>query len=114
MKKTSFGPFHNDDEAGENRPFECRKIKRPRIDYERNRRGLCEYFEGRLARMQIVKTTPTPRGQSIDWIPIKSQHPQGRIATPPPNLVRRTPKPHRKRKDRIAIPERENKGVAAS
>src|SRR4029453_14766041 len=111
MKKTSFGPFHNDDEAGENRPFECRKIKRPRIDYERNRRELLEYLEGRRGRVQIVKTTPPPRGQSIGWIPIKSQPPQGRIATPPPNLVRRTPKPDGKRKDRIAIPELEIKGV---
>jgi hypothetical protein len=110
-EKTSFGPFHNY-EAGENRPFECRKIKRPRIDYERNRRELCEYFEGRLARMQIVKTTTTPRGQSIDWIPIKSQHPQGRIATPPPaKLARASRKPDRKRKERIAIPELEIKGV---
>ena len=111
MKKTPFGPFHNDDEAGENRPFAHRKIKRPRIDYERNRRELCEYFEGRLARMEIVKTTSTPRGQTIDWIPIKSQQPQGRIATPPPKLVRPTRNRDHKRKERIAIPELEIKGV---
>ena len=112
MKETSFGPFHNGDEAGENRPFERRKIKRPRIDYERNRRELYEYFEGRLARMQIVKTTTTPRGQTIDWIPIESQHPQGRIATPPPaKLARASRKPDRERKERIAIPEIRIRGV---
>src|SRR5262245_48245423 len=104
-KETSFGPFHND-ETSENRPFERRKVKRPRIDYERNRRELYEYFEGRLARMQIVKTTTTPRGQSIDWIPIESQHPQGRIATAPPaKLARASRKPDRERKERIAVPE---------
>src|ERR1700745_3042289 len=111
MKKTSFGPFHNNGEAGENRPFEHRKIKRPQIDYERNRRELCEYFDGRLARMEIVKTTTTPRGQTLDWLPLKSQPPQGRSATPPPKLVRPTRKPAGKRRERIAIPELEIKGV---
>ena len=61
--------------------------------------------------MEIVKTTSTPRGQTIDWIPIKSQHPQGRIATPPPKLVRPTRNRDHKRKERIAIPELEIKGV---
>ena len=42
------------------------------------------YFQDRLKRLTIAKTTGTPSGQLIDWIPRKSQHPSGKIATPPP------------------------------
>ncbi len=35
-------------------------------------------------RMNVVKTTRTPLGQIIDWVPIESQVPKGKIATPPP------------------------------
>ena len=38
----------------------------------------------RAATLQIVKTTVTPHGQTIDWVPIASQHPSGKIATQPP------------------------------
>lgn len=42
-----------------------------------------KWFEERQKHLKIVKTTRTPRGQTIDWIPIESQSPT-RIATPPP------------------------------
>src|SRR5258708_4052248 len=45
---------------------------------------LVEYFEERIARLHAVETTRTPSGQTLDWIDIRSQHPDGRIATPPP------------------------------
>jgi hypothetical protein len=35
-------------------------------------------------QLPIVKTTRTPSGQIIDWVPIESQNPKGKIATPPP------------------------------
>jgi hypothetical protein len=35
-------------------------------------------------RMKVVKTTRTPAGQIIDWVPIESQVAKGKIATPPP------------------------------
>jgi hypothetical protein len=48
------------------------------------KRELTGYFEERLARLDIVETTKTPSGQILDWIDIHSQHPEGKIATPPP------------------------------
>jgi hypothetical protein len=48
---------------------------------ERNRREVIEYFEKQHAELKIVKTTTSPAGQVIDWIPIESQ---GIIASPPP------------------------------
>src|SRR5215207_9712769 len=45
---------------------------------------LVEYFEARQRRLEVVKTTTTPSGQVIDWIPRESQTPDGRIAEPPP------------------------------
>jgi hypothetical protein len=43
-----------------------------------------EYFAKRAQRHRVVKTTYTPSGQILDWIPIESQNPDGGIATPPP------------------------------
>jgi len=54
------------------------------IDYDANRREIVDYFTARQARLEVVKTTTTPRGQTIDWVPIESQYPGGKIATPPP------------------------------
>ena len=45
---------------------------------------IAKWFEARQNRLAIVKTTHTPSGQTLDWIPIESQDPKGRIATPPP------------------------------
>jgi Neprosin len=60
-----------------------RVISRPSIDHQLFRREMLEYFEHRLKRLPIVKTTVTPRGQTLDWIPIESQHCRGEIANPP-------------------------------
>src|SRR5215813_10969719 len=83
MKPNHFGPFDND-EKREDRKVQLRGIRRPAIDYGANRRELVEYFEARVKRLKIAKTTTTPRGQIVDWIPIESQHPKGDIAAPPP------------------------------
>jgi hypothetical protein len=42
------------------------------------------YFQERLKRLTIAKTTSTPSGQTLDWIARESQHASGKIATPPP------------------------------
>jgi hypothetical protein len=36
-------------------------------------REIAAYFAERRARLKIVKTTTTPSGQMLDWIPIDSQ-----------------------------------------
>jgi hypothetical protein len=45
------------------------------------------WFQERRARLEIVTTTQTPKGQTLDWIPIESQVPGGKIASPPPPKV---------------------------
>ncbi len=47
---------------------------------------LVAWLEARQARLKIVKTTKTPSGQTLDWIPVESQDPAGRIASPPPAI----------------------------
>src|SRR5438105_5556188 len=81
-----YGPFDND-ESKENVAAYPNPAPRPRVDHEAFRAEITEYFTRRRARLRIVKTTQTPRGQLIDWIPIESQHPQGIVATPPPRPV---------------------------
>jgi neprosin-like protein len=46
-------------------------------------------LEQRQRRLDIAATTRTPSGQILDWVPIESQTPDGRIATPPPAQVPR-------------------------
>jgi Neprosin len=62
---------------------------------------LVNWLKARQASLNIVKTTTTPSGQTIDWVPIASQNPSGQIATPPPAELARvlTAAPA----DRIAI-----------
>ncbi|MEP6750624.1 MAG: neprosin family prolyl endopeptidase [Bacteroidota bacterium] len=43
-----------------------------------------QYFAHRAEKKRVVKTTRTPGGQVLDWIPRESQHTGGKIATPPP------------------------------
>ena len=50
------------------------------------KKELIEYFEQRASRLQVIKTTKTSTGQILDWIDIDSQHPDKKIATPPPPL----------------------------
>jgi hypothetical protein len=62
------------------------KTKRPKkqcqpADRDRFKTEVHEYFKARTAKLNIVKTTITKHGQTIDWIPIESQGP---IAKPPP------------------------------
>ncbi len=82
------GPFRNDEPELDVKPY-ARIKPRPQIDYPRFQRETVEYFEARLKRLQVVKTTTTPRGQTLDWIPIESQYPRGEIASPPPPPHRR-------------------------
>jgi hypothetical protein len=45
---------------------------------------IAQWFQARQQRLKPVRTTRTPSGQTLDWIPIESQVPGGKIATPPP------------------------------
>jgi hypothetical protein len=47
------------------------------------RAALRAYFAGQRAKMKIVATTRTERGQVIDWVPRDSQSPGLKVATPP-------------------------------
>lgn len=54
------------------------------------------YFDRRRSRLKIVRSTRTPSGQIIDWVPIETQVPGGRIATPPPSLSLAIPQGERR------------------
>jgi Neprosin len=45
---------------------------------------LVQWLTERQNSLHIVKTTSTPSGTLLDWVPIESQVPGGKIATPPP------------------------------
>jgi hypothetical protein len=61
-----------------------RKALKQRALTRSQKRELIDYFENRVARLDVLATTKTARGQTLDWIDIASQHPKGTIATPPP------------------------------
>src|SRR5215211_8694385 len=63
-----------------------RKKATHKLDLPRNKKEIREYFEGRVSRLDVVKTTKTPSGQLLDWIKMESQLPSGQIASPPPEL----------------------------
>jgi hypothetical protein len=44
---------------------------------------LQNWLDARQKSLNIVKTTTTPTGRTLDWVPIESQVPSGKIATPP-------------------------------
>jgi hypothetical protein len=48
-----------------------------------NRSDFAAWLQHRQSQLQVTKTTKTPSGQTVDWIPLESQSP-GPIATPPP------------------------------
>ncbi len=106
------GPFRSK-EAKENIRQQLPPRARRPIDHAAFRREMSAYFERRTERLRIVKTTVTPRGQTIDWIPIEAQHPAGVIASPPPlpRHPRAWEKPHGEQPDIIAEPELEAAGV---
>src|SRR4030095_11148879 len=64
-----------------------RKIRKPELDPRRVRKELCEYFESRQRRLDVVATTRTSSGQTLDWLPIESQVRRGRIVSPPSQSV---------------------------
>jgi hypothetical protein len=43
-----------------------------------------QWLAGRQRELRIVRTTVTPSGSVLDWVPIESQTEDGHIATPPP------------------------------
>jgi hypothetical protein len=82
MPNHQYGPFKNDNPE-ENVPAYPSPSEAPVPEFEKNREELVEYFTRRRARLQIVATTSTPRGQQLDWVPIESQYPDGVVPSPP-------------------------------
>jgi hypothetical protein len=72
------------DESRENVRLEKRPGL-PVINAEANRQALREYFTSRRNRLEVVKTTRTPSGQVLDWIPIQSQLKRGQKLSSPPS-----------------------------
>jgi hypothetical protein len=57
---------------------------------------VAQWLETRQSALKIAKTTTTPSGQTLDWVPIESQFPEGKAAEPPSS---KTSMPARKRGD---------------
>jgi len=53
------------------------------IDQTKLNPELTQWLATRQSALKIAKTTTTPSGQTLDWIPIESQDPTGKIASPP-------------------------------
>jgi hypothetical protein len=68
---------------------------------------IAKWFMDRRSRRKAVHTTRTPGGQTLDWIPVESQVPDGKIETPPPA----PPAPAADEKTRHAEFELENPSV---
>ncbi|HEX7314382.1 MAG TPA: neprosin family prolyl endopeptidase [Pyrinomonadaceae bacterium] len=80
--------LYNDDEQRENLRHTRRKHGLTKFDPKKIREELYDYFGERRRRLEIVKTTRTPNGQVLDWVPINSQLPSGmKLATPPSESV---------------------------
>ena len=81
-------PLYND-ERNENRRRTPRKNGLPKDDPKKIKEEYLAYFQNRQTRLEIVKTTRTPSGQILDWVPIESQIAGGRrkLATPPSEAV---------------------------
>ena len=67
------------------------KVPRRKLQTQRpeltaaQKRELIDYFTQRGSQLRVVETTKTPSGHIVDWIDIRSQRPDGEIATPPPD-----------------------------
>jgi hypothetical protein len=79
---------HGRDERREDMHALKRRIEAITVDARRHEREIVSYFERRLERMKIVRTTETPLGQTIDWIPIESQLRPGQRIAESPALIR--------------------------
>lgn len=84
-KKVS-GPERNTGNTNENqynrREEPLREIKIDPVWIEK----IHSYLKSRQQRLNVVKRTVTREGQTLDWIPIKSQTSNGEIASPPPKV----------------------------
>jgi Neprosin len=60
-----------------------RRIKIPDPDFAKIRAEWREYFTARARKREVVQTTKTPSGQTLDWVPIESQVKRGKVADPP-------------------------------
>jgi hypothetical protein len=94
-KSIQYGPFNNEDPESNVPAYKPVDRPRPSVDHEVIRAEMVAYFTARHQRLRVEKTTHTPRGQILDWIPIESQHPRGDIASPPPRSELKIPEMHR-------------------
>jgi hypothetical protein len=57
---------------------------------------LAAWLKARQSALTVAKTTTTPRGYALDWVPIESQSKE-KIATPPPSDLSQTTAPDPKK-----------------
>jgi hypothetical protein len=72
-----------DDDKGEERPDPSRDPRELAKRAAENNARIREYLTVRQARLDVKATTRTPRGQTIDWVPVESLTADGTVADPP-------------------------------
>ena len=65
------------------KPTETVPEELSKAEYEKRRVRIVEYFSKRQTRYDVVATTQTKSGQTIDWIKPESQVPDGKIENVP-------------------------------
>src|ERR1700733_10978770 len=70
-----------------NMPRTCAATRSVIMEMEQRRLNpeLFQWLDERQSQLKVVKTTTTPHGQVLDWISIESQHPEGKVPSPPPS-----------------------------
>jgi len=87
MKKRSDGREQNPAKNNNDQPDKAKCPETPTQIGRDYTKVIQAYFGYRQKRLEIVDTTVTQGGQTLDWIPLESQTPDGRIASPPPEVV---------------------------
>lgn len=105
------GPLRNDDHRSDVRGYSNPARERATSDVAAFREEIRAYFEARRARLEVVQTTRTARGQVIDWVPAASQVPNGVLAEPPPTLEDAAGRADDDRPEDLAIAELQAEGA---
>ena len=84
--KYQWGKVEKDEEDRDKDEAQPRRDLDPEVsEKEANRRleEIHQYLRDRAERRHVIAQTRTESGQELDWIPIESQTPDGRISSPP-------------------------------
>src|SRR5213592_1296473 len=79
------GPIRNDqdEDIGAEQPDRVLSAREVATRAAERTDRIREYLKKRRDRKDVVTTTRTPLGQTVDWVPAEALAPDGKIADPP-------------------------------